>query len=107
MPNGKGYPDCSYCQHFKGGWIRNLLGQKALCGLHGVELLPLESGWHYRLCSSFSPTPSFHRHSVIPLEERLARFPIKLQPEVLYIYKHHGEEHVRPSMSLKTGERMA
>jgi|GEM_PF-1603640 hypothetical protein len=104
MPNGKGHPDCSYCQHFKGGFIRALRGEKPLCALYEIELRPLTSEWQYRLCSSFSPTKRFHRHNIVPLKERFARFPIQLDAGILYVYKHHGEEHVRPWMSLRTGE---
>ena len=104
MPNGKGYPDCSYCRHFQAGFIRTLLGRKTRCALYQVELRPLDRGWHYRLCSAFSPTKRFHQHSLVPLEKRLARFPVKMEPKILYAYKHHGEEHLRPWMSLETGQ---
>jgi hypothetical protein len=103
MPNGRGYPDCSYCRHCRAGFLWKLRGRKPFCALHQIELRPLETGWHYRLCADFNP-PARCPDRDETFKIHFARFPFPMQPGMLYVYQHHGEEHLRPWMSLKSGE---
>ena len=105
MPNGKGSLECCYCVHWRGEH-QGYAGAYAegFCAHHDAPVPSTLPKWGHRVCSEFSPNDFFKRDSSrISVEERFARFGIKLKPGILYVFGYNTPKEIKELVELKSG----
>jgi hypothetical protein len=100
MPNGRGWLECCYCEHYRchnPEWVGYDAAYEAGECLRFRTSLPdtMESSLH-RVCSDFVPNEWYSRDSEAPAEKRLSYFPLPLVPGILYGYLYAYPPDVKP-----------
>jgi hypothetical protein len=100
MPNGRGWLECCYCEHYRchnSLWMGYDASYEAGECLRYRVSLPdtAESGLH-RVCNDFLPNKWYSQDSVATAEKRFSYFPMPLVPGTLYGYPYYSPPAVKP-----------